>query len=424
MNISIPYGSGALDCDIEDSLVAAVLAPAEFQAPAECAEALVKSALANPIGSPSLRQLAAGKRRVTLITSDHTRAVPSRTTLPLLLGEIRAGNPDAEITILVAAGLHRATTREEQRAMFGEAIVSRERIVVSDAKDASAFVDLGALPSGAPCEVHSLAATCDLLVSEGFIEPHFFAGYSGGRKSVLPGVCSERTINRNHAYANIVHARATAGVLEGNPVHTDMCAAAKKARLAFILNVTLDGEKRVTGAFAGDPERAHAEGVRFAEARARCPLVTGEIVLTGNGGSPLDQNLYQTAKAAFTAAQCAGNDGVIILCAACSDGVGGANFERVMSLGSPGEILAVLAALSPERTIPEQWNAQIYVQVLRDHPFILVSEGVDPARTRRMNMLPARTLAEALALARAIRGERAQIVAIPDGVAALPTRKE
>lgn len=420
MKISIPYGSGALGCDLEDALVTAVLAPAEFEAPEQSAEALVQNALAHPIGSPRLCDLAAGKRHITLITSDHTRAVPSRTTLPLLLSEIRAGNSDAEITILVATGLHRATTREEQRAMFGEAIVSRERIVVSDAMDASAFVDLGSLPSGAPCEIHHIAANCDLLISEGFIEPHFFAGYSGGRKSVLPGVCSERTINWNHAYANIAHSRATAGVLEGNPVHADMCAAAHKAKLAFILNVTLDDQKRVTAAFAGDPEQAHAEGVRFAETRARCPLATGEIVLTGNGGFPLDQNLYQTAKAAFTAALCAAKDGAIILCAACEDGVGGANFERVMTFGKPEEILAMLAALPPERTIPEQWNAQIYVQVLRDHPLILVSEGVDPSLVRRMNMLPARTLEEALALARRLRGERARIVAIPDGVAALP----
>lgn len=422
MRISIPYGSGALECDLEDALVAAVLAPKECGAPERSAEALVLDALAHPTGSSRLRDLAAGRRRVTLITSDHTRAVPSRTTLPLLLNEIRAGNPEAEVTILVATGLHRATTMEEQRAMFGEAVVSRERIVVSDAKDASAFVDLGPLPSGAPCEVHHLAADCDLLLSEGFIEPHFFAGYSGGRKSVLPGVCSERTINRNHAYGNIAHTSAATGVLAGNPVHADMCAAAQRAKLAFILNVTLDAEKRVTAAFAGDPEAAHAEGVRFAEARARCPLVSGEIVLTGNGGYPLDQNLYQTAKAASTAALCAGERGVIILCAACSDGVGGADFERVMTLGTPEEILSRLAALPPEGTIPEQWNAQIYERVLKDHTLVLVSEGIDPARIRRMNMLPARSLPEALALARELRGERARIVAIPDGVAALPVK--
>ncbi|MCE5188103.1 MAG: nickel-dependent lactate racemase [Eubacteriales bacterium] len=421
MKISIPYGSGLLECDVEDSLVTAVLAPAEFGEPERSGEALVLDALAHPVGSPPLRERANGKRRVTLITSDHTRAVPSRITLPLLLGEIRAGNPDAEITILIATGLHRATTREEQIAMFGEQIVSRERIAVSDAKDASAFVDLGPLPSGAPCEVHSLAANCDLLVSEGFIEPHFFAGYSGGRKSVLPGVCSERTINHNHAYANIAQERAASGILDGNPVHADMCAAARKAKLAFILNVTLDGKKRVTAAFAGDPEQAHAQGVRFAEMRARCDLVTGDIVLTGNGGFPLDQNLYQTAKAASTAALCAGKSGVIILCAACEDGVGGEHFEHVMTLGTPEEILAILAARPPEQTIPEQWNAQIYERVLKDHPLILVSGGVDPVLVRRMNMLPARSLSEALALARKICGERARIVAIPDGVAALPT---
>lgn len=422
MKISIPYGRGAQTCEAEDSLVAAVLTPREFGAPEQSAEQMISRALEHPTGSPRLCDLAAGKRRVTLITSDHTRAVPSRTTLPLLLQEIRKGNPDAAVTILVATGLHRATTRDEQIAMFGQEIVERERIVVSDAKDAASFVDLGPLPSGAPCEVHFLAAKCDLLISEGFIEPHFFAGFSGGRKSVLPGVSSERTINHNHAYANIAHACATAGVLEGNPVHADMAAAAGKAKLAFILNVTLDGEKRVTAAFAGDPEAAHREGVRFTKERAGCPLVSGDIVVTGNGGFPLDQNLYQTAKAASTAALCAGERGAIILCAACGDGVGGEYFQRVMTLGTPEEILRTLSLLPPEKTIPEQWNAQVYERVLRDHPFILVSEGVDPALIRQMNMTPARSLEEALGIARAWKGSRARIVAIPDGVATLPTK--
>jgi len=422
MKISIPYGYGAQICEVEDSLVAAVLAPGKFGAPERSAGWLIQNALEHPIDSPRLRELAAGKRRVTLITSDHTRAVPSRITLPLLLREIREGNPCAEVTILVATGLHRATTRDEQAAMFGEEIVYRERIVVSDAKDASAFTSLGPLPSGAPCEVHSVAVECDLLISEGFIEPHFFAGFSGGRKSVLPGVSSERTINVNHSYANIAHTCAAAGVLEGNPVHADMVAAAEKAKLAFILNVTLDDEKRVTAAFAGDPGAAHRNGVRFTKERASCPLVSGDIVITGNGGHPLDQNLYQTAKAASTAALCAGERGAIILCAACRDGVGGEFFERVMTLGTPEEILRRLSLLLPEETIPEQWNAQVYERVLRDHPLILVSEGVDFPRIRRMNMTPARSLEEALALARGWKGEDARIGAIPDGVAALPVK--
>lgn len=420
MIISIPYHTGTVSCEIDDSSVVAVLEPKKAGRPSSSPEQIVMNVLRNPIGSPTLRELARGKRRITVITSDHTRAMPSSITLPLLLAEIRQGNPDADITILIATGLHRATTVEEQCTMFGQALVSKERIVVSDAMDAGAFIDQGPLPSGAPFEVHASAADCDLLVSEGFIEPHFFAGYSGGRKSVLPGVCSQKTINYNHAYKNISHKNAVSGVLRGNPVHEDMIAAARRAKLAFILNVTLDSNKNINAAFAGDPEEAHLSGVRFSEDLAHCPLVTGDIVITGNGGYPLDQNLYQTSKAASTAALCAGDNGVIILCSACVDGVGGARFEQLMTSGTPEQLLLKLRSLAPEETISEQWNAQVYAHVLKAHPFILVTSAVDHDLVKKMNMLPAGSLEEALAMARGIKGESASVVVLPDGVATLP----
>ena len=417
--IGIPYGHGSLELALRegDRVIEGEISAVAPSAPAE---ELVRRALESPLGTPRLSELARDAHSVVIVTSDHTRAMPSAITLPLLLEEVRRGNPDAEITILVATGLHRATTPDEQRAMFGSKIVESERIVVHDAFDESAHVDLGTLPSGACFFVDRLVTTCDLLVTEGFIEPHFFAGFSGGRKSILPGVCSERTVKENHSYRAIASDRARSAVLDGNPIHLDMVEAARRVNVAFILNVALNGSKEIIGAWAGDVERAHEEGTRFVGGLTQRPVETADIVITGNGGYPLDQNLYQSPKAASTAAEYAGEDGVIILCCRCEDGMGSENFERLMQLGSPEEIDAHLSAIPAHETIPEQWCAQIYSRILRRHRLILVSDGLDPKLVSRLNMTPARTLDEALALARDSKGADASVIVIPDGVNVVP----
>lgn len=417
--ITLPYGHASLELHVDERhLEALVETEMGSLVPDPSEEELVRQALARPIGTPCLRELARGKNRVVLVTSDHTRAVPSRITLPLELAEIRAGNPQADITILIATGLHRATTEEEQRRMFGDDIVDHERIVVSDAFDPAQFVDLGTLPSGASFKVHHLAAECDLLICEGFIEPHFFAGFSGGRKSILPGICAEETVKENHSYQAIASPFALTGVLERNPIHEDMVVAAKRVNVAFILNVALNARKEVIGAWAGDLEQAHAAGVAFVRQWSQCPPVTGDIVVTTNGGYPLDQNLYQSPKAVATAEACAGEDGVIIMCCSCLDGMGGSHFAELIQMGTPEEIDAYLAAIPSKQTIVEQWCPQIYARILRKHRMILVSELEDET-VRRCNMIPARTPDEALALARQIKGEDARIVVIPDGVSVL-----
>ena len=269
--IQIPYDRGTLPLHVEEGALKAVLRARihAYTPPAGEAE-LVRQALEHPIGTKRLRELAAGKRKIVLVTSDHTRAMPSKITLPLLLKEIRAGNPWAEVTILIATGLHRPTTEAEQRYMFGDEIVDREHIVVNDAFRAEDFVSLGKLPSGAGFFVNKLAAECDLLVTEGFIEPHFFAGFSGGRKSILPGICAEKTVNQNHSFQAIASPYAKSGILEQNPIHKDMVTAARRVNVQFILNVALGEEKQVIAAFAGDLEQAHEAGVDFILPVSRC----------------------------------------------------------------------------------------------------------------------------------------------------------
>ena len=418
--IALPYGHGTLDLHIEEDHLAAVVETSMGSLMPDPSEGgLVRAALENPIGTPRLRDLARNKQRVVIVTSDHTRAVPSRITLPLLLAEIREGNPDAEVTILIGTGLHRVTTEEEQRRMFGDHIVDNEHIVCNDAFDPTQFTDLGTLPSGASFKVNRLATECDLLVTEGFIEPHFFAGFSGGRKSILPGICSEETVKENHSYKAIASPYALTGVLEHNPIHEDMVCAARRVNVAFILNVALNDRKQVIGAWAGDLEQAHAAGVQFVRTWSQCPSITGDIVITTNGGYPLDQNLYQSPKAVATAEACAGEDGVIIMCCSCLEGMGGSHFAELIQMGTPEEIDDYLSAIPANRTIPEQWCPQIYARILRKHPMILVTTYLDPDTVRRCNMIPASTPDEALAIARSIKGENASVVVIPDGVSVM-----
>ena len=422
--ISIPYYTSALDLHVEEANLKAVLTARlhEFN-PGKGEEELVREALEHPVGTPRLRELAKGKEKVVLVTSDHTRAVPSKITLPILLEEIRQGNPDADITILIATGLHRPTTQEEQRRMFGDAIVDHEKIAINNAFDPSQFVDMGTLPSGAGFHVNRLVTECDLLVTEGFIEPHFFAGFSGGRKSILPGVCSEETVNENHSYKAISDPHSATGVLEHNPIHEDMVVAARRAGVQFIFNVALDAQKKIIAAWAGDLEQAHAEGVAFLRKWSQCPCVTGDIVVTSNGGYPLDQNLYQGPKAVSTAEACAGEDGVIIMCCSCVDGMGGEKFEKLITMGSPDDIDGYLSQIPPKNTISEQWCPQIYSRILKKHPVILVSTYLSPEEIRKANMIPASSPDEALELAYQMKGRDAGVVVIPDGVSVLVVKE-
>lgn len=422
--IPIPYYTSTLALHVEEENLKAVLTAKMHGFHAEKSqEQLVLDALEHPVGSPRLRTLAEGKRKIVIVTSDHTRAVPSKITLPLLLKEIRSGNPDADITILIATGLHRPTTEEEQRRMFGDAIVDHEKIAINNAFAPEQFVELCTLPSGAVFQVNRLAAECDLLVTEGFVEPHFFAGFSGGRKSILPGICSERTVNENHSYKAVSHPRSNSGMLKDNPIHADMLCAAKAVNVQFIFNVALDGEKKIVAAWAGDLEKAHEAGVAFIRQWSQCPVVTGDIVVTSNGGYPLDQNLYQSPKAMATAEACAGEDGVIIMCCSCCDGMGGAHFGQLIQRGTPDEIDRYLSSIPPEKTIPEQWCTQVCVRVLRKHPVILVTTFLSHDEVRKANMIPASTPDEALEIAYRLKGEQASVVVIPDGVSVL-TLKE
>ena len=418
--IDFPFGKEKLSLDIPSHRLTGVLESSlHAYTPAASEEALVRAAMEKPIGSPRLMELARGKNKIVILASDHTRPVPSKVIIPFMLEEIRRGNPSADVTILIATGCHRGTTKEELIAKFGEEIVRREKIYIHDCDETEKYVNIGTLPSGGECVINELAAKADLLVAEGFIEPHFFAGYSGGRKSVLPGVCSRSTVLANHC-AEFIHSEyARTGIIENNPIHKDMVVAARTVNVQFILNVALDAEKKVIAAFAGDLEEAHEKGVEFIRSLSQCETIHGDIVVTSNGGYPLDQNLYQSPKGASTAEVYAGDDGVIIMVCSCCDGMGGTNFERLITLGTPEEIDEYLSKIPADQTIAEQWCPQIYSRILKKHKLILVTTFLDPELVKKANMIPAKTPDEALEIAYQIKGRDAKVVVVPDGVSVL-----
>ena len=420
MDFQLPYYKGTLPLHVPDKNLKHVLVNHAEEFHSDRSEAdIVRDALAAPIGTPPLSALAQGKQNILVLTSDHTRSMPSGITMPILLEEIRKGQPDASITILIATGLHRPTTQEELLDRFGPDIVARERIVVHNAFQPEEMRYVCQLPSGAGLSVNRLALESDLIVSEGFIEPHFFAGFSGGRKSILPGICSQETVNENHSAKAIASPLATTGVLHGNPIHEDMAYAARKVGLAFILNVAMDAEKHIVAAFAGDCIQAHARGCAFVSDMCGVDQVTSDIVITTNRGYPLDQTLYQTPKGVSTAAACAGEDGVLILGASLCDGVGGTNFEKLMRLGSPQVIKDTIEAIPPKESIPEQWCAQIYARLLLQHPIIIVTQHMDPRELEAMGFLAAASFDQALEMAFRLKGPDASVTVIPDGVSVI-----
>ncbi len=414
-NILIPWGKGHLVWDKPRDAV--ITSRIEALKSEKSGQELVRAAMANPIGSAPLSELARGKASCTIIISDHTRPVPSRDILPPMLEALRQGNPEIQVTLLVATGFHRPTTTAELEAKLGPEIADKERILVHDAFDPASNVQIGILPSGAPLVIDRAAVETDLLIAEGFIEPHFFAGFSGGRKSVLPGVCDKTTVLGNHCGAFIASPYARTGILEGNPLHRDMIAAAEMAKLAFIVNVVIDDSKKTVAAFAGDFRLAHAAGVAFLRPYCQVPAVPGDIVITSNGGAPLDQNIYQCVKGLTAAEASAKENAVLILCAGLADGHGGEGFyTSLRDCESPEAHFAQCLMTPQDQTIPDQWESQILCRILMKHKVIFVSPPERKALLEEMKLSWAPDLDTAVAMAKKDRGEAASITIIPNGI--------
>lgn len=422
--VRLPYGKEFIELEVGDDVDILVSQAGDFKAE-KSQEDLVRDALANPIGTEKLSELVKGKKTITIISSDHTRPVPSAITMPILLEEIRSTNPDAEITILIATGFHRPTTHEELVAKYGQEIVDNEHIVVHKSGVDEDMVELDTLPSGGRLLLNKHAINTDLLIAEGFIEPHFFAGFSGGRKSILPGVASEKTVLANHCSKFIASDYSRTGILKENPIHKDMEFAAEQAKLAFILNVVIDAEKKIINAFAGDRVKAHFEGTEFVRGLSTIDGVNADIAITSNGGYPLDQNVYQSVKSMTAAEAAAADDGVIIEVSRCNDGHGGESFYKTFKeAATPKDVEDRVLQIPMEETIPDQWEIQILARILVRHKVIFVTDPENRQLIEDMHMTYAENIEEALRMAREIKGEDAKIAFVPDGVSVIVNKKK
>lgn len=414
--VHIPYGKSFIEFDEQgaNTLTSRI---GELKAEGGGSD-IVRRAMEKPIDSPRLCELARGKKNCVIIISDHTRPVPSRDILPNMLRELRAGNQDIDVTLLVATGFHRPTSGEELEAKLGREIMDACRIVVHDCREEAANVQLGVLPSGAPLVIDRIAAEAELLIAEGFIEPHFFAGFSGGRKSVLPGVSDQVTVLGNHCSRFIDSPCSRTGILDGNPIHADMIAAAEMAKLAYIVNVVIDEDKKTVAAFAGNFLTAHRRGCDFLLGYCQVKPRWADIVISSNGGAPLDQNLYQCVKG-MTAAEATCNEGgVIIMCAECADGHGGEGFyESLKNCESAAALYDAFMATPQDKTVPDQWESQILARILMHHPVIFVSQPEMKGMIEDMKMIYAPSLEAALVLAHGMG--KHSLTVIPNGISVI-----
>jgi len=428
-HILFPYGREHVSFDIPDDRFAGELVSSLHSYQPEKGESeLVADALAHPVGSPRLSDLCKNKKKVVLIASDHTRPVPSEIIVPQMLREIRNGNPDADITILIATGCHRGSSAGELRSKFGDEIFNHEKIIVHDCDDEDSLVSVGRLPSGGELVINRLAYEADLLVAEGFIEPHFFAGFSGARKSVLPGIASRKTVMYNHNAEFIDSPYARTGNLKHNPIHEDMVFAARAAKLAFIVNVVLDSDKHISYAVAGDMEAAHEKGCAFLSSLCFVKRQEADIVITTNGGYPLDQNIYQAVKGMTAAESCVREGGITVMLAQSGDGDGGKVFhETFRNQPDLSRMMKDFLATPRDKTIVDQWQSQIFARVLLRSTVIYISDA-DDGTVRDLHMIPAHSIEEALSMADEILqkkhgpGFRGSILAIPDGVSVIVSR--
>ena len=417
--IRLPSGEGHIDATIPERYLKSVVEPREMR-PLPGPKSEIDRALAEPIGSPGLHELAEGSSSPCILVSDSTRPTPSGIIASRAVDVLNeAGVKDEEMRIVVAAGLHRSCTEEELVERLGKGLLGRIRVSNHDAYDASNLVYAGSTAQGTPIWLNRVVAESDLVVSDGYIEPHFFAGYTGGGKNILPGVSGFETVKVNHGAAMIDHPEARAGVLDGNPFYEDIVEAARMCGLDFSINVTLDNRKRMTGVFAGGFEEAHRRGAGFLDAHVRVETSEADIVVTTNGGYPLDRDLYQAVKGMTVGESAVREGGVTIIASECRDGVSHPEFRALVEeCGSPEEILETVR--SPGFFRIDQWEAQVLARVLSWCKVICVTSGVEAGTVRSMHMTPAESVDEALRLAFEMVGRDPEITVIPGGPSVIP----
>jgi nickel-dependent lactate racemase len=377
----------------------------------------LRAALRKPIGTPPLRSLVQPGNTVVIVHTDITRATPNDRILPILLTELAdAGIARKDITLLNALGTHRPQTDAELRAMLGDAIVDNYRCLQHDAFDDDHLVYLGETSNGHPVRINRHFHEADVKILTGFIEPHFFAGFSGGPKGVLPSIAGAESVFTNHGRAMIAHPKATWGNVAANPIWEEMREAARMAKPTFLLNVTLNTDKQITGVFAGDLLLAHAAGCAFVRESAMVPVAAPyDIVVTTNSGYPLDQNLYQCVKGMSAARQIVREGGTIIMAGACNDGLPnhGKYAELLQRGGSPQGVLDLIA--QPGFSEHDQWQVQIQAQIQLHADVYIYSDGLTDEQIEQALFTPCRNLEQTVAVLQEKYGASARMCVLPEG---------
>jgi nickel-dependent lactate racemase len=362
MKLTLPYGERGLDVEVPDT--ATVLLP-EQTPPIPDADAAVRAAIAAPLGSPPLSRIARPGQKAAIVVSDVTRPVPNAVILPPILDTLEAaGVARGDITIVVGTGLHRPSRPDEHVRLLGDEILGRYHVVDHVAKDRSTQEYLLTTPRGTEVWLNREYMNADLRIVTGFVEPHLFAGYSGGGKGVMPGVAGAEAIMANHDARMIGHPRSTWCVTEGNPIFEEMRDIALKSGPSLIVNVTLDVDKRITGVYAGEMVAAHDAAIAQAARQAVRPIPhLYDVVVVTNMGYPADLVLYQSVKGMSVAAQACAPGGTIMLVAECREGVGGDEYVELLHRETSPDALLREIENSRHETVFDQWQVQVQALV-------------------------------------------------------------
>jgi nickel-dependent lactate racemase len=419
MTVPLAYGPGWLPVTFPDDATT-VIQPQALPGLTD-ERASVVAALESPIGAPPLREWLRPGCRICILFTDITRATPNERIIPWLLDHLeRSGVRREQVTLLCQLGTHRPCTREEFERMLTPAVVAGWRVINHEPYNHAACTQVGTTRTGVPAWIHRECVEADVRIVTGFIEPHFFAGFSGGPKGIMPGVAHVDTVMSNHGAENISSPKAGFGHCEGNPVWEELMEIAQRVGPSFLLNVTLNDRREITGVFAGDLALAHRVGRETVRASAMQPVdAPFDVVVTTNSGHPLDQNLYQGVKGMSAAARIVRPGGTIILAAECAEGIpSGSPYDEL--LRESDSIEGVLARLAtPGFSRPEQWQAHLQGVVQRKAR-VLVQSSLPDDVLRRAHLEPCPDIAAAVTAELGRRGPGARVAVLPLGPLTIP----
>ena len=420
MEITLAYGRDGLPVTLPDDAAVTMIEPQYVPGLAD-ERAAIEAALAAPIGSPPLQALGGPSDTVAVVFSDLTRPMPNDRALPPLLDALTdAGVSSDRIVLINALGTHRPQTDEELASMLGAGIADRFRVVQHDAWDDAALIAVGRNRAGRMVRVHRAYIEASVRILTGFVEPHFFAGFSGGPKAVMPGVADVDAILDNHGAAMLRHPGSTWATTEGNPLWEEIRDVVRATQPTFLLNVALNRDRAITGVFAGAVDPAHRAAVAFVRKRAMQPVPEFyDIVITSNSGYPLDLNLYQAVKGMSAAAQIVKPGGDIIIAAECWDGLPdhGEYGRLLREAGSVEDLVATI--LTPGFRCHDQWEAQIQAQIQQRARVHVYADGLDDDQLRDAMVEPVGTIEATVASLRR-DNPAATIAVLPEGPQTVP----